>query len=215
MLVHILLREVLLDFNIKVTRMVIGLDQRRLSKAEKLQLEKSAALDTETLKASIYRSVVLKDEGHYVEVFNVKSFTNKDRKYVVTLNATSAISSCSCEYKVNNNLVCKHMFLVQRAFCLSICFDTRADEYEVDVEQSVPSSLSELPIIEKEVPGIPDNKSVLLTCEQMNSTLSYFKSVKNSSKKQLELLNELGKQAAMVKRKWESTDKSWAKKQRR
>lgn len=142
--VYILLREVLPDFNIKVTQVFIGLDRRRLNKAEKNQHEKSAALDTETLEVSIHRTVVPRDEGHYMEVFKVKSFAIKDREHVVSLNAANAISSCSCEYMVNHISVCKHMFLVQRAFCLSICFDTIALPHEVVEEPSVPCSSSDL-----------------------------------------------------------------------
>lgn len=72
----------------------------------------------------------------------------------------------------------KHIFLVQRAFSLGIYFDTRAGEYEVE-EQLLVYSLSELPIFGDKVLEVPADWAVLLTYEQVNSTLSYFKSVNN------------------------------------
>lgn len=113
-LVHQIFGEILLNFKLKLGRIYLGLDCWRLSKSEVQQQGKYIALNPERAKKGITRGIVSEDKNVYLEVFRVKYYIREDQEHVVSLNAACGINHCSCEFKVKNNSVCKHMFLAQQ-----------------------------------------------------------------------------------------------------
>ena len=124
-LVHLLLREVLPEYRIKVARVTTGLERRRQTDSEKAQLKKCTELSSERAASLVRHSVVKVGEAGYSESILVKSFTNYVQEYLVSLNQASTITSYSCGYMTDTKSVCKHIFLAQIVFGYSISYDTR------------------------------------------------------------------------------------------
>lgn len=53
----------------------------------------------------------------------IRAFINADANYTASLNDGSNISRCMCPYMANNHVACKHIFIIERLFGCSICFD--------------------------------------------------------------------------------------------
>ena len=142
-LVHLLLREVLSDFRVKVARVSIGLERRRLSNSEKAQLQKWKEISLETAASLVRHSVVESGDAEFSEVILVKSFTVDEQEYEITLNSASAMSCCPCSYMAESKSVCKHMFLAQVVFGYSISYDTRMSEKWNSCRNTLPTSNDE------------------------------------------------------------------------
>lgn len=212
-LVHLLLHDVLPEFQLKVARVSMGLDRRQISHSEKLQQRKSAAMDPQLANSWIRRSVAYQENNQFTEVLCVKSFTTEDLEYEVSLNAASTIKSCTCPFMVSTNSVCKHMFLAERVLGYNICFETRNSQNAgIGELSSFPDR--EIQAAVDEGIEIIDQHETKILHERLQSCLSCFKNNK-VLKSDLEEYSALVEQATVLKRKIEARENSWSKKQRR
>ena len=122
---YIILREVLPDFRLKVARVKIGLDRRRLNQSEENQLQMAESLDASSAQTIISSRNYSEGEHNHLTFYFVKSFINKDLGYVVSLDDESKICHCTCHYMTTSSSVCKHVFLAHRVYGHDLCFETR------------------------------------------------------------------------------------------
>lgn len=126
MLVYRLLREVLPDLRLKISRILRGFERRKLNSAERKQLDRCNAISSDTANVFVKRCLAsLGSDDDYVEIITVRSFQQDDTHYRITLNTSSSLSHCTCPYMTETNSVCKHMFLAERQLGYSICYATR------------------------------------------------------------------------------------------
>lgn len=213
-LIHLLLREVLPDFRIKVARVTFGLERRRFSDAEKAQHKKSTELSPETAASLVRRNIIEVGKAKHSEVILVKSFTNDDQEYQVSLNQASVIDRCSCSYMNTSKSVCKHMFLAQIVFGYSISYDTRHCETTFFSETS-PSDLTVEPSTENEATLKSDERVKALYLERSGLANSLANGSSPLSNDEREAFNCINACLAKIKRCRETTDGSWSKRQRR
>lgn len=214
-LVHLLLREVLPDFRVKVARVSMGLERRRLSNSEKAQLQKCKEISSETAASLVRHSVVESGDAEFSEVILVKSFTIDDQEYVITLNSASAMSCCSCSYMAESKSVCKHMFLAQDVFGYSISYDTRLSDKWDGCRNTLPASNAQSSSnINDDGPESDDNIKAIFR-EQIGFAYSYPSSSSHLDDEEREILKSASAQLAKLKRYRESKDRTWSKKQRR
>lgn len=91
-LLHLLLREFLPDYRIKVARVTMGPERRRLTDSEKAQLKKCTDLSSEKAASLVRHSVIGVGEVEYSEVILVKFFSNDGPEYLVSLNQASVFA---------------------------------------------------------------------------------------------------------------------------
>lgn len=214
-LIHILLREALPDFRLKVARVSVGLDRRRLNQSEKNQLHMSSSLDAELAQSKICPGEDSQGGYKNLEFFFVESFTNEETKYVVSLDAASIICKCTCHHMISSKSVCKHMFLVQRVYGYSISFNTRIGSNAEIKESLVSNPTTQQPANENKERQEAINRRVQVSIEQIRSVISCVGNGVDASEEQVEALAAWAEQAPNVKRVWESSDNHWSKRQRR
>lgn len=213
-LVHILLREILPDFRIKVARLTLGLERRRLNDSEKKQRRLCNEVSSERAATLVRRSVAEVGGAKYTEVIFVKSFTNDGQEYLVSLNQASAISSCSCKYMADSKSVCKHMYLAQSVFGYSISYDTRHRE-SADVSEILLPDPTEKQSTETEAPPKSDEHAKAIYLELVGFTTSLASDSTRFNDIEREAFNNINAQMTIIKRCRDSNDSSWSKRQRR
>lgn len=213
-LVHLLLREVLPDYRIKVARVTMGLDRRRLTDSEKAQLKKCTDLSSEKAASLVRHSVIEMGEAEYSEVILVKSFSNDGPEYLVSLNQASVISRCSCSYMTTSKSVCKHMFLAQAVLGYSISYETRLSKSADICETSLSDPTPEIPT-EPEARLESDDRAKALFLERVGFVNSLANGFSRLNDEEIEALNNINAYMAKLKRCRENTDRSWSKRQRR
>lgn len=210
-LIHLVLREVLPDFRIKVA---IGLERRRLSDAEKAQGRKFNELSTETATSLVRLSVVEVGEADYFEVIMVKSFTIDGQEYLVSMDQASTIHCCSCSYTTYSKTVCKHMFLSQLVLGYSISYDTRLNK-TADLSRTSRTELTAKPSTENDARQESDNRAKALILEQARFINSYANDSSCLNDEEREIFDIITTQISRLKRCRDPNDKLWSKRQRR
>ena len=216
-LVHIPLRKVLPDFKLKIGRVCLGLDKRRLSNAERKQLEKAMELDHDLAKSMINRIIDSEGEDYMFKLFIVKSFSQEERDYFVSLNEASTVSRCSCDFMVTNKLVCKHMFLVHKIFGYCMNFDTRASGQNVNVVPSL-ALLENQATSSTSVPEVrqdPIESKVRVLTQMLDSAKATLKRFRDFSNEKFEVMDALEINLKSFKRIFDIDENSWSKRQRR
>ena len=124
-LVYKLLREVLVDLHWKVVRISVGFQRRRTNIAEQRQLDQSNAISFDVALDLVIRSSTSQHSEGLAESLKVKSFTQGNIVYDITLDLEGQIIKCSCPHMTINPVACKHMFIASGVLGYTINFDTR------------------------------------------------------------------------------------------
>ena len=124
MLVH-LLNVAIESIRLKILLALNGFQTRRTCLAEQNQLDKCNSTSFEKAMTLVSRCNSAEKCDESGEMIFVKSLTNENVKYIISLDDEGLISSCTCEYMSTNFLVCKHIYLVSRIFGYILSFNSR------------------------------------------------------------------------------------------
>lgn len=94
-----------------------------MCQAKVSELNKYNAMPLQDVENYITRPSLPQDSKELEKEILVKSFTNTDVDYIISLDDGSSISRCMCPYMANSGLVCKYVFMVERLLGYAICLD--------------------------------------------------------------------------------------------
>lgn len=186
-LVYKLLREALIDLRLKVAKAANGLGCRRMCQAEISQYNKCNAIALQDAENYIIHPSLAEDCEDVEKVILVKSFTDTDVKYTVSLNESSCISRCTCPYMATNLMVCKHMFMVERLLGYTICYDFNDHGKPLEISSQTSDTLPSA-----STGGFRDHSNVenLQVTQQIVSMAINFESIAPQEKKFFELVRD-------------------------
>lgn len=110
MLVYRLLRKLFVIFVWGSRLLKDGLSWINLNSTIRRQLGISNEVSSDTanwIKKRCWASFGGDDD--YVEIISFRSFENKSIRYIISSNACSSLSHCSCPFMTETDSVCKHM----------------------------------------------------------------------------------------------------------
>lgn len=109
-LIYKLLNTILKDIRGKIITILLGFQRRQTSLAEKKQEEKCRDISDDIALNCVTRSFKSETQKEIGEEILVKSFSDYNKSYNISLGDDKLISRCNYEYMSTNFVVCKHVY---------------------------------------------------------------------------------------------------------